>query len=80
MTPDERLAAVAMQYDGEDHEGERLLSAALRRLEYRARHGGKQCLSCREILPVSAFGADSSRRDGLRYYCRTCRSTKGETK
>ncbi|UJQ87197.1 HNH endonuclease [Arthrobacter phage BaileyBlu] len=76
MTPDELLAAVAMQYDGDDHEGDRLLDAARRRLAFRTRHGGKGCSACHEILPLSAFGPDGSRPDGLAHRCRPCRALR----
>lgn len=34
----------------------------------------KQCSSCNETKPVSAFAKDRSRSDGLTYRCRACRN------
>lgn len=34
----------------------------------------KQCGSCREVLPRSAFHKDLQKRDGLNAYCRGCRA------
>lgn len=66
------LALVAARYAGQDDEARRLEEAARRRLEYRKAHAGKRCDRCRETKPVSAFGVDRSRKDGLRRYCRSC--------
>lgn len=39
-----------------------------------ARRSGKTCLGpCGEFKALSAYGADSSRSDGLTVYCRQCR-------
>jgi hypothetical protein len=32
----------------------------------------KRCGACREVKPISAFGRDRSRRDGLTWRCRDC--------
>lgn len=32
----------------------------------------KTCSKCREALPLSAFGSNRSKRDGLQNYCREC--------
>lgn len=34
--------------------------------------GSKQCSSCRQVLPVSAFAKNRSRLDGLQANCREC--------
>lgn len=49
-----------------------LVERARRRLEWRRRRGFKVCARCSERKPASGFGVDSSRRDGLRRYCRVC--------
>ena len=33
----------------------------------------KKCLSCSEVLPVSSFHKDKSRKTGLRERCKSCR-------
>lgn len=38
----------------------------------------KTCSSCKQTLPLSSFGKDVSRPDGLKSYCKTCRSKKGK--
>lgn len=68
------VRSVAERYEGDDDEAERLTEAALRRLEWRKRHGGKECASCHEAKPVSEFGQDSRERDGLHRICRSCRN------
>lgn len=35
--------------------------------------GSKHCMRCREVLPVSAFGPNRARDDGLQEYCRPCK-------
>jgi hypothetical protein len=72
LTVEDRVAAVCARYDGEDDEAARLAEAALRRLDWRRRRGGKECSRCGAVLPVSAFGPDLRRPDGLRYVCRPC--------
>lgn len=42
----------------------------------RVRDGRKLCTTCREWVPVSEFGADKRSKDGLRAYCRGCRSAE----
>ena len=50
------------------------LEASVRaRLAWRWRVGGKACSSCGDTKPVSAFGRDSSRSDGLEVRCKECR-------
>ncbi len=34
--------------------------------------GGKSCSACKQALPLSAFGSNRSRPDGLHHTCRTC--------
>lgn len=43
----------------------------------------KRCSSCKQTLPVTAFGKNRSKRDGLKCYCKACckaRRTTPETK
>lgn len=40
----------------------------------------KACSSCKEILPLSAFGPDKSTKTGLRSYCNPCRKEKARIK
>lgn len=49
------------------------VESALARVEWRRRRGYKRCASCRRPLPVSAFGVDSYRQDGLHNVCKSCR-------
>jgi predicted GIY-YIG superfamily endonuclease/DNA-directed RNA polymerase subunit RPC12/RpoP len=34
----------------------------------------KQCIKCKQILPLEMFGKDKSRKDGLHYRCKECSS------
>jgi hypothetical protein len=34
----------------------------------------KLCSSCRNVLPLAAFGVDRHRVDGLMHHCRSCRN------
>jgi hypothetical protein len=72
VSVEDRIAAVCARYDGSDDEAARLTDATLRRLAWRRRRGGKLCASCAAGLPLSAFGPDLRRPDGLRYACRPC--------
>lgn len=36
----------------------------------------KQCYTCGELLPVSAFIRDKAKPDGLQYECRECRNAR----
>lgn len=58
-----------------DSPGERqaLREYVERALDYRRRHSGKECPKCNETKPLSAFGADSKEKDGLRHVCNACR-------
>ena len=38
--------------------------------------GLKECIWCHFALPLSAFSIDSTQKDGLRVYCRQCRSER----
>lgn len=64
------IQAVAQRYDGDDHEADRLARDAARRLAWRKRHSGKHCSACDADHPVSDFGPDGSRADGLAHRCR----------
>jgi hypothetical protein len=66
-TPAEaRVAAKAAGYDAE------LVPTTLAALRRRQATSGKVCRTCDEFKRLSAFGADSRRRDGLKYTCREC--------
>ena len=39
----------------------------------------KRCPDCQRLRPISDFGANRSRPDGLQFYCRSCVSTRGAT-
>lgn len=67
-----RLRAVAEKYDDGNGEADALVRDALRRIEYRKRHGFKVCSRCNEKKPVADFGPDGSKRDGLASRCRAC--------
>ncbi|USL85094.1 head morphogenesis protein [Arthrobacter phage SWEP2] len=66
------IRAVAAKYDGSDNEADRLTESTARRLEWRKRNAGKACDVCRETKPVSEFGPDAGRPDGLSRRCRRC--------
>ncbi|QPX62398.1 hypothetical protein SEA_WARDA_68 [Arthrobacter phage Warda] len=68
------VARVAARYDSGNGEAEALTAQALARLAQRRRHSGKTCERCKEDKPLSAFSIDSRNPDGLRRYCRACRS------
>lgn len=70
---DEAIRRLADRYGDTPEDAEALREATRRRLAWRARRGGKECSKCRETKPVSAFGRDATRSDGLRIYCRACR-------
>lgn len=74
MSAEEAIRAVAQRYDGDAGEAMQLAEDALRRLDWRARRGRKECATCHEDKPVAAFTLDSSRADGLTPQCRECRS------
>lgn len=69
---DDRLTARAEAY-AEETDPAKLADAVRRRLDWRLRRGFKVCGSCGLRKPVSAFGRDASRRDGLEVRCRLCR-------
>lgn len=74
--PAARIARAAARYDSGNGEAQALTAQALARLEYRRRHSGKTCSSCQETKPLSAFGPDSQREDGLSHRCRACNSAR----
>lgn len=69
-TPEDHVRRVAARFD--DGSGETVASA-LRALARRQARSGKTCAACGERKPLSAFGADSQKPDGLRTRCRSCR-------
>lgn len=70
-TPEDTVRAIAAQYD--DGSGE-IIASALRALARRQARAGKTCAGpCGERKPLSAFGADSQKLDGLAARCRSCR-------
>lgn len=73
LTPEEVVAEVAAQYDNEEGD---LTRSSLRRLEYRQRHSGKVCASCNEARPLSEFGPDYRKPDGLDPRCRKCEAAR----
>ena len=75
-TVEDRVAAVCARYDGPDNEAARLAEDALRRLAWRKRRGGKGCPTCAETKPVSAFGPDVRKPDGLDPRCRACEAAR----
>ena len=44
-----------------------------RRQRAASREGEKRCPACATVLPVSDFGANAARPDGLQSVCRACR-------
>lgn len=53
-----------------------LSPAALERLAWRRRHSGKDCPKCGRSLPLSAFGLDVRKPDGLDPRCKSCESAR----
>jgi hypothetical protein len=76
MTPEERLAEAASKFESGNGEAAAVVYEAMARLAYRRRNGGKQCSSCREVKPLSAYGRDADRADGLAHRCRACDNTR----
>lgn len=72
VSAEDLIAQAAARFDSGNGEGEELAQAALARLAYRRRHGGKECDRCRVTKPVGAFGVDSREPDGLLRICRKC--------
>lgn len=66
------LRAFVAEY-AEPDEVEAVEASVLARLAWRLRRGAKECAKCHEDKPVTAYGRDASRRDGLRPYCLECR-------
>lgn len=66
------LDAVCAKYDDGGGEAEALRQAAFRRLQWRRRRGGKDCARCGQTKPVTAFGPDGRKTDGLQGICRAC--------
>lgn len=69
-TAEAAVAAAASPYDEGDGA---VIASALRALARRQAGAGKTCASCAERKPLAAYGADSSKPDGLRSWCRSCR-------
>ncbi|WIC90214.1 hypothetical protein SEA_VROOMVROOM_64 [Arthrobacter phage VroomVroom] len=69
---EDRIRTVASKYADTSEDLDLLVASALRRLEYRKAHSGKRCPSCENDLPVSSFGPDGTRPDGLARICRPC--------
>lgn len=76
MTPEERIAAAASKFESGGGEAAVLTSEAMSRLAYRKRFSGKVCSSCQELKPLSAYGPDGGRVDGLAHRCRDCDNTR----
>lgn len=57
-----------------------LSPAALERLAWRRRHSGKDCPKCGRALPLSAFGVDSRKPDGLEDRCRECEAGRARAR
>ncbi|AYN59151.1 endonuclease VII [Arthrobacter phage Yang] len=76
VTPAARIAQAAQAFDSGNGEAQALTAQALARLAYRRRHSGKTCQTCRETKPLSAFGFDALRPDGLSVRCRACNSAR----
>lgn len=66
------LATLAARYDYGNGEGAALTREALARLADRRKRSGKTCSRCNEFKPMSAFGPDGARPDGLSHRCRSC--------
>jgi hypothetical protein len=74
VTPSETLvASVAAKYDNEEGDLQR---AAVRRLAYRLARSGKTCAACDALKPLSAFGADARKPDGLDSRCKACEAAR----
>jgi hypothetical protein len=69
VTAEDTVQRIAEKYD--DEEGS-LIAGALRRLAERQAEAGKVCATCGQLLPLSAFGADARRTNGLKSACRAC--------
>jgi hypothetical protein len=72
MTPEERLAAAASKFESGNGEAEALTREAISRLYFRRRFSGKTCSCCEQAKPLSAYGPDGGRADGLAHRCRDC--------
>ena len=72
------LRDLANLYGDTPEEREALLAATRRRLTLWRARAWKRCSRCGEERPISAFGPDSRKVDGLQAACRDCdRSRKG---
>ena len=69
ISPEELVASVAAEYD--DERGT-LTASALRRLAKYQREAGRTCTACEERKPLSAFGVDRQKPNGLAFRCRLC--------
>ncbi|UVK63587.1 HNH endonuclease [Arthrobacter phage Janeemi] len=74
--PVSRISRVAASYDSGNGEAQALTAQALARLAYRRRHSGKTCSHCQETKPLSAFGPDTRKPDGLDPRCRECEGVR----
>ena len=72
----QRLAAVADRFAVDAEEAGAMIREALSRLDYRRKRAGKTCSRCGEFLPMSAFGPDGARPDGLSHRCRSCDNSR----
>lgn len=72
----QRLAAIAAKYADDPEDAEALTNEALSRLAYRRKGAGKVCSRCGELRPMSAFGPDGTRPDGLAHRCRDCDNSR----
>lgn len=68
LTPEERVRAAAARYDDTGTLAERALAALARRV----RTSGKVCTRCGLTKPLTAFGPDLRKHDGLDPRCRAC--------
>jgi hypothetical protein len=73
LDPEALVTGVAAKYDNEEGDLQR---AALRRLEYRRSRSGKTCSVCELTKPLSAFGVDARKPDGLDPRCRACEAIR----
>lgn|GEM_PF-7134980 len=73
MTPEDRVRAAAARFDQDPDDPDAVTASALRALARRQARAGKTCAACDERKPLSAFGSDAQKADGLRTRCRSCR-------
>lgn len=73
LATERRVRAAAARFDQDPDDPDAVAASALRALARRQARAGKTCASCDERKPLSAFGADPQKADGLRTRCRSCR-------